>query len=76
MHYLHLAQEIADDLAWKFDDVIDDLLAVVARHNWNPSILTSEQADTARFETIARAETVNDVLGLQVESEKRSRRLD
>lgn len=70
MHYLHLAQELADDFAWPLDDVIDDLLAVLARHHWNPSILTSEQFDIARFETIARAETVNDVLDFQKGFEK------
>ena len=63
MHYLQLAQRIADDFAWSIENVIDDLMAVLTRHRWNPNMLTNEQLGIARFETIARAETLNEILG-------------
>ena len=64
MHYEHLAELIAAEYGYALDDVVDDLLAIVARHRLDPTALSVEQVERVRFETLARAETVNHVVGI------------
>ena len=63
MHYLNLAEQIASDHGYDLDDVVDDVFAIIARHRLEPFFLTEEQADRVRFEAIARAETIDSLIG-------------
>ena len=65
MHYSQLSEQVALEFELDLDDVIDDVLAVISRHRWNPTALTDEQTERVRFETIARAETINQVIELR-----------
>ena len=64
MHYEQLAELIAAEYGYGLDDVVDDMLAIVARHGLDPTAISDEQVARVRFETVARAETVNHVVGI------------
>lgn len=58
MHYMDIARDLSERHQIHLDDVIADLFAVVARHNWSPTALTREQAVRAEDECCERTKLI------------------
>ena len=58
MHYMDIARDLSERHHFHLDDVIADLFAVVAHHNWSPTALTREQAVRAQDECCERTQLI------------------